>query len=88
MSEDMRELSPAEINSVSGAFAPIVGYYALRTGGGALIGAGAGIVNELRGDGLQWSDAGSIGGWALAGAGFGGGGAMFRHGNRLFKQIK
>jgi len=83
---DIRELSLDEIEAVSGAAFPVVAYYGLRTGGGALIGAGVGIANELRGDGLQWSDWNEIGGWALAGAGIGGGGGMWQHASRLLKR--
>ncbi|MGX6647564.1 hypothetical protein ACWCOP_06435 [Maricaulaceae bacterium MS644] len=82
----IRPLSPSQIDQVGGAGLPVLaGYYALRAGGGALVGAAGAMAREVAGDGLGWDDwdevATGAGIGALAGVGLG----MHGHAAKVLK---
>ncbi|WP_210324617.1 hypothetical protein [Chelatococcus reniformis] len=64
MPDDIRELSDDELDAVNGAIAPLA-IYAVRIGGGAVVGAVAGgVTSSINGD-FSWR---AVGAGAAAGA--------------------
>lgn len=88
MNSDIRELDMCEVDAVSaGALPAVAVYYGLRAGGGALIGAGLAIANEMAGDGLSWSDWDEVAIGAGAGALGGLGGGMYGHAGKFLSKM-